>query len=103
MMAQYPLGFGQWLQGLSYAISQPREIAIIGDPEFADIQALFHVVRGGDRPFQVVALGTPDGQRSAVPLLRDRGLADRQAAAYVYRDLACTSVPHKPPNLPRSH
>jgi uncharacterized protein YyaL (SSP411 family) len=28
MMSQYPLGFGQWLQALSYALSKPREIAI---------------------------------------------------------------------------
>jgi hypothetical protein len=32
MMAQYPLGFGQWLQALSYALSEPREVAIVGDP-----------------------------------------------------------------------
>jgi hypothetical protein len=31
MMAQYPLGFGQWLQALAYALSKPREIAIIGE------------------------------------------------------------------------
>ena len=30
MMSQYPLGFGQWLQALAYALSKPREIAIIG-------------------------------------------------------------------------
>jgi uncharacterized protein YyaL (SSP411 family) len=28
MMSQYPLGFGQWLQALAYALSKPREIAI---------------------------------------------------------------------------
>ena len=27
MMAQYPLGLGQWLQTLGYALSNPREIA----------------------------------------------------------------------------
>jgi uncharacterized protein YyaL (SSP411 family) len=89
IMSQYPLGFGQWLQALSYALSQPREIAIIGDPEAADSQALLNVVRGGYRPFQVVALGTPNSQPSAIPLLQDRGLADGQAAGYVCREFAC--------------
>ena len=44
LMSQYPLGFGQWLQALSYALSQPREIAIVGDPQAADTQALLSVV-----------------------------------------------------------
>jgi hypothetical protein len=33
MMDRYPLGLGQWLQALAYALSKPREIAIIGSPE----------------------------------------------------------------------
>jgi uncharacterized protein len=89
MMAQYPLGFGQWLQALSYALSQPGEIAIIGDPESADTQALLRVVRDGYRPFQVVALGAPDTQPPAIPLLQDRGLVDGQPTAYVCRNFTC--------------
>jgi hypothetical protein len=69
MMSQYPLGFGQWLQALSYALSQPRGIAIVGDPDSADTQALLSIVRGGYRPFQEVALGAQDTQPSAIPLL----------------------------------
>jgi uncharacterized protein YyaL (SSP411 family) len=88
MMAQYPLGFGQWLQALACALSKPREIAIIGYSDSADTQALLHVVRDGYRPFQVVALGAPD-RDMAVPLLQDRGLMEGQAAAYVCRDFTC--------------
>jgi uncharacterized protein YyaL (SSP411 family) len=89
MMAQYPLGFGQWLQALSYTLAKAKEIAIVGDPDSADTQALLGVVRDGYRPFQVVALGTPDVQTSDVPLLQDRGLLDGYAAAYVCRNLTC--------------
>ena len=92
MMSQYPLGFGQWLQALAYALSKPREIAIVGEPDCADTQALLNVVRDGYRPFQVMALGSPHGQRldrAAVPLLQDRGLMDEQSAAYVCRDFNC--------------
>jgi uncharacterized protein YyaL (SSP411 family) len=59
MIAQYPLGFGQWLQALTYDLSKPREIAIIGEPDSADTQALLSVVHEGYRPFQVIALGAP--------------------------------------------
>jgi hypothetical protein len=61
MLNQYPLGFGQWLQALAYALSKPREIAVVGDPDSTHTQALLHVVRDGYRPFQVVALVAPDG------------------------------------------
>ena len=89
MMAQYPLGFGQWLQALAYALSKPREIAIVGDPDSADTRALLNVVRDGYRPFQVVALRAPETQPPTVPLLQDRGLVDGQATAYVCRNFAC--------------
>jgi uncharacterized protein YyaL (SSP411 family) len=119
MMSQYPLGFGQWLQALSYALSKPREIAIVGDPDSADTQALLAVVREGYQPFQVVALGEPDiddvqlahlrqlpsnaaegvGSIAAVPLLQDRGLVNGQSAAYVCRDFACRAPVVEPERL----
>jgi uncharacterized protein YyaL (SSP411 family) len=99
MMAQYPLGFGQWLQAQAYALSKPREIAIVGDLEAADTQALLNVVRTGYRPFQVVALGPPAPEESALPLLRDRGLLEGQAAAYMCRDFACQAPVKEPDKL----
>jgi uncharacterized protein YyaL (SSP411 family) len=99
MMAQYPLGFGQWLQALSYALSKPREIAIVGAPDRDDTLALLAVARQGFRPFQVVALGAPGPDQTAVPLMRDRGLVGEQAAAYVCRDSACQAPSAKPEEL----
>jgi uncharacterized protein YyaL (SSP411 family) len=119
MLAQYPLGFGQWLQALSFTLSQPGEIAIIGEPEAADTQALLNVVRTGYRPFQVVALGEPGiddmqlaqarqlpsnasgAARSiaAVPLLEERDLVDGCATAYVCRDFTCKTPIAKPEEL----
>jgi uncharacterized protein YyaL (SSP411 family) len=89
MMTQYPLGFGQWLQALAYALSKPRDTAIVGDLNSADTQDLLSVVRDGYRPFQAVALGAPEPDGTAMPLLRDRGLVDGCATAYVCRAFAC--------------
>jgi hypothetical protein len=75
-MSQCPLGFGQWFQALTHALSKPREIAIVGDPDSADTQALLSVVRDGYRLFQEVALGLPTTKLPAVPLLQDRGLVE---------------------------
>ena len=99
MMAQYPLGFGQWLQALAYALSKPREIAIVGDPESTHTQALLHVVRDGYRPFQVVALGATEAQPPTIPLLQDHGLVDGQAAAYVCQAFACQAPVTEPAKL----
>ena len=60
-MSRYPPDVGQWLQALAYALSKPRDIAIVGDPDSADMQALLDVVYYGYRPFQFVALGTAAG------------------------------------------
>ena len=99
MMSQYPLGFGQWLQALAYALSKPHEIAIVDDPDSADTRAFLNVVRDGYRPFQVVALGALDVQPSTVPLLQDRGLVEGRAAAYVCRDFACQAPTTEPEAL----
>jgi uncharacterized protein YyaL (SSP411 family) len=98
-MAQYPLGFGQWLQALAYALSKPLEIAIIGEPGSADTQALLSAVRSGYRPYQVVALGSPDAQSPAVPLLQDRGLVEGHAAAYACRNFTCHAPVTEPAAL----
>ncbi len=89
IVAQYPLGFGQWLQALAYVLAKPREIAIVGEPDSVDTQALLNVVGDGYRPFQVAGLRAPDAQPSSVPLMQDRGLVDGQAGAYVCRDFVC--------------
>jgi len=97
-MAQHALGLGQWLQALAYALSQPREIAIVGDPDSSDTRALLGVVRSGYRPFQVVALGAP-GRDTVVPLLERRGLIDGHAAAYVCRGFVCQAPVTEPEEL----
>lgn len=99
MMSQYPLGFGQWLQALAHALSKPREIAIVGDPDCVDTQALLNVVRDGYRPFQMVALSTSHDKAAQVPLLQDRGLVDGRVTAYVCRSFTCQAPSTGPEGL----
>jgi uncharacterized protein len=88
-MAQYPLGFGQWLQALCYALASPREVALVGDPSAADTRALLAVLRDGYRPHQVVALGDLSEGTPVVPLLRYRTCVDGRATAYVCVKRVC--------------
>ena len=63
-------------------------MAIVGDPDSADTEALLSFVRDRYRPFQIVALGTPNWQGAQVPLLQDRDMVDGEAAAYLCRAFA---------------
>ena len=89
VLAQHPLAFGQWLTALDYAVSRPREIAIVGDPETADTQALLEVCRSGYRPHQVIAASDTEDVEFVVPLLRNRDQVGEQAAAYVCFNSVC--------------
>jgi len=89
LLAKYPLGFAHWLIALDYALSHPREIAIVGNPEASDTRTLLDVCTTGYRPHQIVALGASDAETSAVPLLQDRSQIDGRAIAYVCVDFAC--------------
>jgi len=91
LLAQYPLGFGQWLIALDHALSHPREVAIVGGPEAADARALLDVCTTGYRPHQILVLGAPDSEVSAVPLLQNRNQIEGRATAYVCVDSACLS------------
>jgi uncharacterized protein YyaL (SSP411 family) len=53
----------------------------------------------GYRRFQIVALGSPNAQPPAVPLLQDRGLVDGQATAYACRNFACQAPVIQPEGL----
>jgi uncharacterized protein len=87
-MIQAPTAFAQWLCALDFALSQPREIAIMGDPQSMDVRALLKVVFAGYRPNQVVAVA-PAARSSPVPLLANRAAIGGEATAYVCRHFTC--------------
>jgi uncharacterized protein YyaL (SSP411 family) len=91
LLARYSLGFGQWLIALDYALAHTCEIAIVGDPGAADTRALLDVCRTGYRPHQVLALGAPDNEVSAISLLQGRNQIEGRATAYVCSDVTCRS------------
>lgn len=85
-MAQYPTGFGQWLNAAALILNQPKEIAIVGDPKAAETHALIDTAYEEYRPYQVVAVGT-DG--NMIELLAERSQIDGRATAYVCENFAC--------------
>ena len=85
-MFQYPHGFAQWLNAACLYLGEPLEIAINGDPGLEGTETMIKVVQQGFRPLQVIAVG---GDRSPVPLLKERPQENGMATAYVCRGFVC--------------
>jgi uncharacterized protein YyaL (SSP411 family) len=90
-MAQIPGGFGRLLSALDFSLSQPYEVAIVGDPDAPDTKALVDTVYSAYLPNKLVAGRTEDDEEAArlVPLLAERPTRDGKATAYVCVNHAC--------------
>ena len=94
---RYPTAFAEWLNAITFSVADPVEIAISGDRDASDTQALLDVVRSAYRPFAVVAVGMSEG--TTIQLLQDRPQRDGRAAAYVCRHFACSAPVVEPDDL----
>jgi uncharacterized protein len=99
-MEKIPGAFGRLLCALDFCASEPREIAIIGDPEAADTRALLDTVYASYLPNKVVAGHAPDGEAGAlIPLLEGRTARNGKATAYVCVQYACQAPTTDPKEL----
>jgi len=90
-MARYPTGFGRYLAAAEFALSTPKEIALVGEPDAPDTQALRAAIFQPYRPNKVVVLRRPDETTPAIhsPLLEQRTQLGGVATAYVCENYAC--------------
>jgi uncharacterized protein YyaL (SSP411 family) len=91
LAVEHPIACGQLLVALDFALGQPFEIALVGDPEDTRTRALLRVVFGTYLPNRVVALRRPGDERAPaiVPLLAEREALDGHPTAYVCRRFTC--------------
>jgi uncharacterized protein YyaL (SSP411 family) len=91
LAVEHPIACGQLLLAMDFALGQPFEVAIIGDPTQPETRALLRVVQASYLPNRVLALRRPEDETAAsiVPLLAERSLVDGHPAAYVCRNFAC--------------
>ncbi len=90
-LSQHPNGFGTVLSGLELHLSAPREIAVFGDPDKEDTQALIQELNSQVLPHTVVALAqnADDPLVAHLPFLQNRDLINGQATAYVCEGNSC--------------
>jgi uncharacterized protein YyaL (SSP411 family) len=84
---EYPTAFAQWLNAMSFALAEGREIAIVGAAQ--ERRGLLDAVWGAWRPFDVVAAAEYPPEDGGPALLMDRPLVDGKASAYVCRHFVC--------------
>ncbi len=102
-MAQIPSAFGRLLSALDLYLSQPYEVAIVGEPGAPDTRALAEAAFSGYVPNKVV-VGASEGDEAAVeliPLLAERPTRGGKATAYVCVNHACQMPATDPEEVKR--
>ena len=91
VMAQAPMGFGQWLCALDFSLSTPREIAVVGPWSDPATQSLLDQVYSRYMPNKVLTGYDPSqpGAAEEIPLLEDKDMISGLPAAYVCQNYAC--------------
>ncbi len=98
---EYPHGAARLLLAYDFALSSPREIALVGDPSAEATQSLLAIVQQPYLPNKVVALrhhGRID-DAATIPLLEGRDQIDGKSAAYVCRNFTCDQPVTEPADL----
>lgn len=91
LITRYPTSFGRALAAIEFALAPTTEIALIGDPQAADMQALLAVIRRPFLPHKVILHKHPQDESTPIasPLLTDRPALDGRATAYVCERYTC--------------
>ncbi|MCK4343580.1 MAG: thioredoxin domain-containing protein [Phycisphaerae bacterium] len=81
----------RFLAGVDFALAQPVEVALVGDPSQPETQALLSQIHQSYLPNRVLMLHNPERPSADVksPLLRNRPLVDGKPTAYVCRNFTC--------------
>jgi uncharacterized protein YyaL (SSP411 family) len=102
-MEKIPGAFGRLLCALDFSTSEPREVAVVGDPGASDTRALLKTVYSVYLPNKVVAGRGPDDDEAGglVPLLAQRPAREGKATGYVCVQYACQTPTTDPEELAR--
>ena len=88
-MAEHPTAFSYIMGAVERYLTPSVEIAIIGDPDDPQTEALRRVVFERFLPNAVVACSRPENGADMTPLLADRTMIDGRPTAYVCEHFTC--------------
>ena len=100
MMARFPSGAGHWLCALDFYLSEPKEIAIVGERSDASTEALVAEVYRSFVPNRVLIGRSPeDGSLADLPLAEARDMINGRPTAYVCQNYECQLPVNEPREL----
>ena len=90
-MGRYPSAFGFMLSALDFYLSEPKEIAIVGNLDSHEVRSFVEEIYSRYIPNKIVAACEPNDGHAAseIVLLAERSAIDGKATAYVCRNYAC--------------
>jgi hypothetical protein len=97
--SRYPSAFGNWLCAIDLVITGIQEIAIIGEIENQETQALLSVIWERLRSYAVIAQAPHPAPEGAPPLLHNRAMIAGKPSAYICRNMVCNSPTTSPDEL----
>ena len=91
VMTRYPSAFGYLLCALDFYLSEPKEIAVVGDVESHEVRLFVEEVYSRFIPNKVFAgcAALDHAASEVIKLLADRPLVDGKPAVYVCRNYTC--------------
>ena len=100
-MTRMPSGFGYLLCSLDLYLSEPKEVALVGDPGSHEVRLFLNEVYSRYLPNKVIA-SSKEGDSSAaesIGLLRGKSAIDGRPTAYVCRNYVCLAPVTTPEEL----
>ncbi len=91
VMSKYPTAVGYLLCALDFYLSEPKEIAIIGDAASHEARLFVEETYSRYLPNKVLAASKPGDEEAtgAISLLSNREMVDGKVTAYVCRNYTC--------------
>ena len=99
MIKRYPSAFAQWLCAIEFALSDVREIAILGELDHPSTQSFIHALWHGYYPHMVMAVSTFPPPSGSPALLDDRALVNGKPTAYVCKGFVCQQPVNDPEEI----
>jgi uncharacterized protein YyaL (SSP411 family) len=101
MALKYPAAFGAWLSAADFALSNVRQVAILGNLLDPRTRALLDIVRERYRPNLVLAASVLPPAPDSPALLQQRGLLAGKPTAHVCTGFVCLLPVTHPEELVR--
>ena len=89
LVAQYALGFGHWLCGIDFYLSEPKEVVVAGGINDEQTRSFVSTIAGRYLPNVVTAGIDAENSKLDIPLLKDRVMIDGKPTVYICEKYAC--------------